>query len=107
VLEGAQYLFRLAFFEISGASSPDASASEHSPRDAHGAGPLTTTPLPPKDRVLSVSGWDTRSAAETRGAAVSAWVVKNMTEISLIDVHYGKIAPGTSLGVSTSDRATL
>ena len=107
MVRGAQYPFRLAFFEISGRALRTRPASEHSPRDAHGAGPLTTTPLPPKDRVLSVSGWDTRSAAETRGAAVSAWVVKNMTEISLIDVHYGKIAPGTSLGVSTSDRATL
>ena len=58
------------------------------------------------DKVLSVSAWDSRAAAETGSAAVADWVAENMTEISLIDVHYGEIMFSTSLGVSTSDRAS-
>ena len=55
------------------------------------------------DRVLSVSAWDTRSAAETGSAAVATWVAENMTEISLVgDVHYAEVAFSTSLGVSTA-----
>jgi heme-degrading monooxygenase HmoA len=55
------------------------------------------------DKILSVSAWDTRADAETGSAAVAAWVAENMTEISLIEVHYGEIMFSTTLGVSTSD----
>ncbi len=59
------------------------------------------------DKVLSMSAWDTRGDAETGSAAVADWVAKNMSEISLIDVHYGEIMFSTSLEVSTSDGANV
>ena len=54
----------------------------------------------------SVSAWDTRANAETGSAAVAGWVAENMTEFSLIDVHYGEIMFSTALGVSMSEGAT-
>ena len=56
--------------------------------------------------MLSVSAWNTRGDAEAGSEAVAGWVAANMTELSLIDVHYGETMFDTSLDVTTSDRVT-